>query len=241
MSFPDDSIQSVCGFGDWWESFSGKKAVRGSLIRAYVAYPSQEPLVLEPIGRKNPREHEDIHIEIKKLKISARKPIIPLPTAGLTLNRGECWAGYRAKVRPCLVLGCQPFSTGLSKGREKMMAKHLRETTILVAPYYGADQDGSRGGYPEEFVENIRHARCSQLFCDQLPHSSKVENSILRFDHIQTIGAHSDSYELMPYKLSESALRIMDEWIEWYMQGVIYEKSEILEFQELIKEYVTSS
>lgn len=238
MAFPDDSIQTLCVSENWWESVDGNSIQRGSLIWAYVAYPDQEPLVIEPTGRKSPREHGGAHVEIKKLKISERRPFLDLPTAALSLDKKECWAGYRAKKRPCLVLGCQPFSTGLPVSREKMMAKHLRKTTILVAPYYGGDQDGTRGGFPEEFVENIRHARCSQLFFDQLPTDSKINTSILRFDHMQTIGAHYNSYELSKYKLSDKALGLIDEWIGWYMKGALNADGEIVEFQELIKEFI---
>jgi hypothetical protein len=224
--------------GDWWEPVEGKSIQRGSLIWAYVAYPDQEPLVIEPTGRKSPREHSGAHVEIKRLKISERRPFLDLPTAALSLDKKECWAGYRAKKRPCLVLGCQPFSTGLAKSREKMMANHLKTSTVLVVPYYGGDQDGTRGGFPVEFVENIRHARCPQLFFDQLPIDSKVKASILRLDHMQTIGAHYNSYELSNYKLSEEALKIIDEWIGWYMKGALNDGGEIIGFQKLIKEYI---
>ena len=141
-------------------------------------------LSLSLTGRKEPREHGGAHVEIKTLRISGGRSFSDLPTAALPLRKNECWAGYRAKKRPCLVLGCQPFSTGLPKSHEKRMANHLRTSTILVAPYYGGDQDGSRGGFPKAFIENIRHACCAQLFCDQLPITSKVNTSILRFDHI---------------------------------------------------------
>ncbi len=238
MPFPDDSIQALCASDDWWEHVEDKILQRGSLIWAYVAYPSQEPLVIEPTGRKSPREHGGAHVEIKILKISERKPFLDLPTAALSLDKKECWTGYRAKKRPCIVLSCQPFSTGLTRSREKMMSNHLKTSTILVAPYYGGDQDGTRGGFPEEFVENIRHARCPQLFFEQLPTYSKVETSILRLDHMQTIGAHYNSYESSSYKLSEDALRIMDEWVEWYMKGALKAGGDIVTFQELISEFV---
>ncbi len=237
MSFPDDSIQSMC-VGDWWQPHDSLEILRGCLIWAYVAYPAQEPLVIEPTGRKSPREHGGAHVEIRRLKFSERQPFLDLPTAALSLDRNECWAGYRAKKRPCLVLGCQPFSTGLSKGREKQMAKHLRTSTILVAPYYGGDQDGSRGGFPSEFVQNIRHARCSQMFYDQLPLGSKISESILRFDHQQTIGSHRNSYELTGFQLSEEALGIVDEWLEWYTKGGFIDGGEIDGYQDLIKDYV---
>ncbi|PHR26215.1 MAG: hypothetical protein COA36_12770 [Desulfotalea sp.] len=236
MSFPEDSIQILSE--SWWEKDKEKTIQRGCLVWAYVAYPDQEPLVIEPTGRKEPREHGGAHVTINKLSISARRPFHDLPTAALSLDKRECWAGYRAKKRPCLVLSCQPLVTGLAKAREKQMAKHLRTSTILVAPYYGGDQDGSRGGFPEEFLEQIRHARCPQLFFDQLPTDSKVNSSIMRFDHMQTIGSHYNSYELTGYKLTEEALSVVDEWLDWFIKGGLPSDGIVISYQDLIRECI---
>ncbi|WP_163340235.1 hypothetical protein [Desulfopila sp. IMCC35008] len=237
MPFPDDSIQELCLSGDWWVSDNSTDLNRGRLIWAYVSYPGQEPLVIEPTGRKSPRDHGGAHVQIKRLRISERKTYLDLPTAALSLDGNQCWAGYRAKKRPCLVLSCLPFSTGLPKSREKMMAGHLKTSTILVAPYYGGDQDGTRGGFPEEFIEGIRHARCPQLFYEQLPLSSKVRISILRFDHLQTIGSHYNSYKATDYRLSDDAVKIVDEWFDWYIKGIISKKGNLRQYHDLIADF----
>ena len=41
--------------------------------------------------------------------------------------------------------------------------------TLLVAPYYGAEQSGTRGGFTPEFVNRIRHCDHLQYLWYGLP------------------------------------------------------------------------
>jgi hypothetical protein len=90
--------------------------------------------------------------------------------------------------------------------------------TILVAPYFGADQDGSRGGWPSAFVQRIRRAEFSQYIWDSLPTGTTTE-SILRLDQSQCIGADCKSLEVLPYCLGDTAMQVLDEWLTWLLQG----------------------
>ena len=53
--------------------------------------------------------------------------------------------------------------------------------------------------------------------------AKSTTQSILRLDHIQPLGTHSDAYDLTPYRLSEGALLIVDEWISWLLTGKLEE------------------
>jgi hypothetical protein len=52
---------------------------------------------------------------------------------------------------------------------------------------------------------------------DTLP-GFKTE-SVLRFDHIQPIGKHHESYEALPHRLNDDALVLVDEWLAWLRSG----------------------
>jgi hypothetical protein len=105
--------------------------------------------------------------------------------------------------------------------------------TILVAPYYGADQDGTRGGWPPAFVQRIRRAMYPQYMCDRLPMGGSVE-SIMRFDQVQAIGPARTAIDILPWKLSDEALAFVDEWLTWYVRrellvdGPLYSARDLL-------------
>jgi hypothetical protein len=89
---------------------------------------------------------------------------------------------------------------------------------LLVAPYYGVDQNGKRGGWPEAFVRRISRGEYPAYAYDRLPIGGCSE-SILRVDHIQPVGLHHDSYELTDYELTSEAMAVIDEWITWLVTG----------------------
>ena len=106
--------------------------------------------------------------------------------------------------------------------------------TILVAPYYGADREGKRSGFREEFVERIRRCEYPHYIWDILPLPGGAGESILRLDHIQPIGKHYESYEWTHYSLSEEAMLILNEWLYWLLEGELPEKSTLLEIREAL-------
>lgn len=53
---------------------------------------------------------------------------------------------------------------------------------------------------------------------DSLPIGGAT-GSVLRFDQIQPIGAHSDAMIPTDYCLTQDALEIMAEWLTWFLQG----------------------
>jgi len=91
---------------------------------------------------------------------------------------------------------------------------------LLVAPFYGADRDGRRGGWDPLFLERIRRGEYPQYFWDMLPLGT-VKESVLRLDHLQPVGGHSSSYTLTDFVLDDEALDLMDEWLRWLMTGIL--------------------
>jgi len=69
---------------------------------------------------------------------------------------------------------------------------------------------------------------------DKLPISEKGMDSIIRFDHIQPVGRSQDSIAYTDYSLSERALLLMDEWLEWLITGILDSKSKLCEIGDAL-------
>jgi len=230
MTFPTDSIQYVSD--SWWKVCDKNKLTRGALIKAFVPHVDQIPNTLIPVGRKEADEHSKAIIEIAPLRISAPRSKATLPVAALSIPENELWTAYRAKKRPCLVIGTkQPH---VDNALRRDMPGYLTSPTLLVAPYYGANPAGKRAGYNLELVDRIRHAEYPQFILDYLPISDS-EHSILRLDHIQPVGLHYYAYEHSGFCLSDEAVElILDDWLQWLFYGGLPENSLILDYQKEI-------
>jgi hypothetical protein len=227
--YPDDSIQSIIDPSPWWEKTNIKKLERGRLVYAFIPHVDQIPYTIEPIGRSQPDQHDSARVKIAPLRINKSRTRGVLPVAAMTIHDSELWTAYRAKKRLCLVLGSNiPLvSDDLRRG----MPRRSTAPVVLVAPYYGADQDGTRAGYNAPLIERIRHAEYPQFFWDILPISGTKE-SIMRLDHIQPIGTHYNSYEISEYKLSENAIEIIDDFLNWLIWGGVPADSLIRDYRK---------
>ena len=209
MTFPDDSLQSIVDpSSSWWEKNESKTVERGFLVKAFIPYVDQVPNTITPVGRQDPRIHDKAIVKIGPLNIEAPRKREDLPVAAMSLNDKEVWTAYKAKLRPCLVIGKTRHL--VEQKIRRGQPKRSTAQTYLVAPYYGADRDGTRAGYNPKFIERVRHIRYPQFVWDKLPLGGPKE-SILRLDHLQPIGRHHNSFKRTGYKLSEEAIEIIDD------------------------------
>ena len=230
--FPEDSLQSLTN--DWWEQNNDNELVRGALIKAFVPHVDQTPYSFEPVGRTDPREHTHADIVVKPLSVNQRLSTIPLPVAAMTKSESELWTAYRAKRRYCVVLGS--VNTPLvDKSLTKGNPNRSTAQTLLVAPFYGVASKTARAGYSAPFVERVRHCEYPQFHWDILP-IRKGEESILRLDHTQPIGAHTKAYELTGFNLSSEAMSLLDDQLSWLIYGGAPEDSILHDYRDLIKE-----
>jgi len=123
-------------------------------------------------------------------------------------------SGSGSPVEPALRVGAPRYQTN---------------PTILAAPYYSSDRTWNR-----EFVERIRRCAYSQYMFDILPIPGG-RDSILRLNHVQPIGAHSESYELTGYCLSAPALAVVEQQFQWFRRGIL-EKAELFEIRNTLLE-----
>jgi hypothetical protein len=218
-TYPEDSVQSLVS--SWWNTRQTDDICRGRLAWVFLPHVDQQPLVLAPEGRSSPTDHTRALFTVQTLKTRNPPRSTGLPVAGMPSFEGEVRTVHRAKRRPALILsiGGQPVSRPLRTGS----ARWQTNPTVLVAPYYGIDPSGSRGGWKPEFVERIRRCEYPQYIWDKLPIGGSTSESVLRLDHLQPVGNHKDSFEVSPYCLSEEALMIVDEWLLWLLTGSLDE------------------
>ena len=232
--YPEDSIQSLVE--PWWTPAAGGKVERGRLIRALVPYPEMKPHRLIPEGRgSDARQHERATFRIEPFRIGdSTPPASMLPVAGLPVRPGETYSVHRGKVRPAIVLstGGPEIPREIAGGRERWQAAH----TILVAPFYGAESGGTRGGWPSAFVTRIKRVEYPQYVWDMLPITGSTD-AILRLDHLFPIGADPAGYQTLPFQLSSDALAVLDDWSRWLYSGQLEPESILgmirAEFQKL--------
>jgi len=236
--YPDDCVQSIIATPDqWWQPNDAHELVRGALIYAFIPHVDQTPYGFEPIGRADPTSHSTAKIKVSPLKVDAPLKQTQLPVAAMPLFQGEVWAAYRAKVRPCLVLGFtnhRPVDRRLTKG----MPRYVTAPTLVVAPHYGVDKDGTRAGFNKVFVERIRHCEYPGFVWNPIPSANGPRESILRLDQLQPIGAHHHSFRVSEYRLSADALGILDELMQWQIHGGVPEGGHVAAYWEVLASMV---
>ena len=231
--YPDDSIQTFAE--PWWIKDESCEIERGRLIWAFLPHVDQNPMLLIPEDRgQDPTDHSHPIFRIAAMDIG--RPQLPpnLPVASLPNFHAEKRTVYRAKKRPALII-----STGGDAIEKRLVTgggRSLKNHTVLVAPYYGADQDGSRAGFKPEFLDRIRHGHYPQFIWDALPLSSKTKDSILRLDHLQPLGRDKKTIECTQWKLSSEAMVIVYDWISWLLGDGPEPGGELKDARELVHE-----
>lgn len=231
-NYPNDSLQAFTN--SWWVDTKPKNLEKGCLIWAYLPHVSQVLNILSPEGRSSATDHTQAKYKIEPLTKEKMHSRPSLPVAALPSISDGVYTVYKAKRRPALVLCCNEAE--VPKELRTGGAKWQTTKTILVAPYYGVAQSGSRGGWNSELVSRIRKCEYPQYMWDKLPCSNNDEESVLRFDHIQPIGADHKSIEMTAFTLSKEAISFIDEWLYWFMHGRFHEDGNL---HEIRKELLT--
>jgi hypothetical protein len=223
MNYPDDSIQDLLG-DTWWEPSTEQRLTRGALLWAFAPYFHQPAQELIPSGRADPRDHARAEFSLDNFHISKQRTQPSLPVAALPQFPNERRLVYRAKRRPVVVasaLARYPSKTSGSAG-------WIVAPSVLVAPCFGVDQSGNRGGWPPALVDSIRRCQLPQYMWDKLPIPNGTDESIVRFDQIHPLRYNTDSFVFAGYHLSEAALGILDDWVLWYRTGTLDEEGALL-------------
>jgi len=235
-TYPTDCIQHFVE-GPWWVETPKTSKERWRLGKALVRHVSAEAYEIIPKGRTKATEHDKADIEIARFDASKPSPkLTGLPLAGMPIYPRERIAVQRAKVRPVLILatpGCK-----IEEDIRKGLCRYIHCPTYIVAPFYGTDQDGTRGGLSPEFVSRIKQLQYSQFFWDSLPIGGQ-SGSLLRLDQIQPIEPDIAAWVTTPFKLSEDAALILEEHLRWHItQTQPAENSLIAYFRQSAQEHL---
>jgi len=237
QTYPDDCIQGIIEPEyTWWDECEGHEYRRGRLVWAFIPHVGQTPCTLIPIERgEDPTQHKVAKVRIEPLDVKSviRYPKLPIPS--LPQRKNEVRTVYLAKKRPALIIsGGGPWIQ-----KELVRGKPSWQTypTVIVAPYYGADESSHRSGYNPIFMARVRHCEYPQFVWEKLPIVSGPKESIMRLDHMQPIPRNQDSMELTNHCLSERALLILDEWIEWLISGNLEKIGSFCEIRDFLFEF----
>jgi len=217
LAYPSDSIQSIV---DWWEPQDVKVITRGTLLKALVPYHYGSPARLEAERLPNmPGDHERVKFTLMPFTVSTPPPAQKLPVACLPHFTDVSWRLGAVKPRPVLVLAQSQIK--VDKVLRAGQPSYQFEDCFLVAPYFGADQNGQRAGFKPELIAKIRHCTYPHLLWDSLPFRGATQNSILRLDQIQPIVDHHHYRTHTGFRLSDDAMDVIDEFTRWHLTGEV--------------------
>lgn len=218
-TYPEASVQRV--IDDWWQRCPDGTLKRGRLVKTIVPYPDRKPFRLVPQSRgDDARQHQQAQYRIEEFRVG--QPVSSasqLPVAGLPLHPGETFLVRKGKTRPAIVLAAA--GTEVDRRLTRNAASWQHKPTVLLAPYYGVQADGSRGGWNDEFVGRIQRAEYSQYVWDILPISGSDSGSILRLDHLFPVGFDPANWTDTGYCLADEPLKLLDEWVTWHLTGIL--------------------
>lgn len=224
--YPEDCIQFLAD-GPWWIERRDGSLCEGRLVQAYIPYVERDALAIRVNGRTAPTEHGGADIRVERLDVAAPPPPPAIPVAGFPHFRGEIYMVQRAKLRPAIVVSVEPPLVSMPKASPSWQSAQ----TAYVAPAYGCDQDGGRGGWDPSFLKRVRECRYPQYMLDKIPLPGS-EWSVIRFDQIQPIGRNHRSMVVTDYCLGGEAIGVVRDWVTWILTGQVVEDGAIDIFQE---------
>ncbi len=242
--YPEDAIQrlySSAGEPWWVQKPKGTQEVveRWDLLVSLVPYLGEVPQ-RAVLTRLEPTQHTRLEAKVAPFHIAMNKPVQEDDLPAAAFPDGAFI--YPGKVRPVLVVGhVHPSPSRTTRGSAKSVTKPV----FSVAPYYGADPDSSRAGFPHEFISRIRQAQYAQFFWDHLPsglpYVGKSEcTSVLRMDQVFPIYRTRDqdtaAWAPTGWTLSEQARSVVEEWLLWQIRGGIPADGIIHTFRTILKE-----
>ena len=228
-NYPDDSIQYGVEPDPWWINDGKRDFQVGRLVWAFLPHVDNAPYAIEAVRAKS-TVHQEAVVKFHPLDVKAAVKFDSFPVAPLLKYSGEVRCVYRCKRRPAMIV----HTGGPEIPNELRRNKPRRQTDpcILVAPFYGAKEGGQRAGFSPAFVERVRRCMYKQFWWDVLPETGWKTDSIMRLDQIQPVGRNHSVVDVTNFCLSETALIIMKQFLEWFCHDQLPEKSELTYFKQ---------
>ena len=225
--YPDDSIQHY--LDRWWVGDDTRELQRGRLVKAFVPFIGMELRRLVLQGRPEARVLDRALFKVEPFAMGTPHPPAQLPVPAMPRARGEDFLAIKGKYRPALIVsaGGPELPGELRRGAPR---RHTA-TTLLLAPYFTADQNGTRAGYRPEFVDRVRRGEYPHFCWDKLPLGGAGE-SLLRLDYLFPVPKERTAVELLPHRLAPEGLAILDDWLTWLFTGQLDGDSELAFLRE---------
>lgn len=227
--WPEDSVQGFVG--EWWVQDPLGQATRGALAYAWVPHVEQVPKLIIPEGRLDTRDHSSFKVSIRPFDDAARRRTqlqTGLPVAAVPLHADEILLGVTARERPVLIISDEP---GLQTERFSNWTGKM-----LMAPYTELIGDSGTSSAPPEFVIRVRRAYYPSLVWDMPPSEMGAVESILRLDCIQPVARGAVTLRMSGWRLTDSALEVMEDWFVWLRRGGLPQGSDLREIQTALHE-----
>jgi len=239
MNYPIDTVQYMAD--EWWEEDRDNEIRQGSLVKVIFPFLEKIPYRLKLSGRTNPTEHSVFDAKIESYNLDSISYNTELPVAALPNVPKSHYGINRTKTRPALVLIAPDLNNNLPG--ESQLAIHQKESPLIVAPYYGVTGNSNKTGYPRAFIEEVRRAYHRRFFWDLLPiPRSDPGGSILRLDKAVFTPRNSQiSYTKCRFKLTDYAYKIIIEWLNWLISGLLPKDTELWEIIEIISPEMVNS
>ena len=120
------------------------------------------------------------------------------------------------------------LATESSKGQRPGSLK----PSVLIAPYFGADADGSRAGWPEVLVDAIE--RCSSRSTSGTRcRSGARRNRYCALTSFNRWRTSSTAFTYTGFELCQDAVALLDEWVRWYRTGTMDPEGPLYELVQL--------
>jgi hypothetical protein len=228
-NYPEDSIQCSVEPDSWWIDDGKREFQVGRLVWAFLPHVDNDPYAIEAV-RARSTEHREAIVRFHPLDVKAAVKYDHFPVAPLPQYSGEIKCVYRSKKRPAMIV----HAGGPDIPNELRRNKPRRQTDpcILVAPFYGATEDGQRAGFSPAFVERVRRCEYKQFWWDILPETGYRTDSIMRLDQVQPVGRNHSVVDVTNYCLSETALILMEQFLKWFCYDRIAKDCELAYFKQ---------
>ncbi len=235
--YPEETIQSVAADGEWWEKSTDLALCRGRLIWAFVPLIESNPKTLQGVSRgADPGDHSTATFRLAPLRAAdaRNRASTAFPVAALPLASGEVHGVFRTKRRPMIVLS--EISPSVPRSQQLGGRGWQTSAAVLAAPAYGIAKTPTRTGWPAGLIPFVQKAEYPQYMWDIFPNLGEPTGSIVRFDQVCPIGTGSQAYEPTENVLSPVAMTIVEDWFQWFLTGLIPERSALKAARDLLTE-----
>ena len=231
LEYPEDAIQAYVD--RWWEPAPASGGLRrGTLISCTIPHIAQVGTELEIVGPAGRRRPNAVEALVKPLDRGQPIAQPDPPSAALYTREDERWGLYKVKERPAILVADLPPEVDPNSLPEGSELPHVAPT-LLVAPAYGI---GGEAGFPSALADRARRGQYPQYIWDLFPLADGPREVIVRLDQIQAVGRSPQHFVQTPWRLSDEALEVFEDWLTWMRTGTLDPDGTLKTVQDMLRE-----